>query len=303
MHPISDSDPITPPDRLGPSRHGDERGGALGSARRSERRDLVRERPDGARQDAGVTEGVASEPSQQAREELADERMAFLSFAAHELRGPLTAVKGYAQLALIAARKDATFPERSRRALHAIDQQTTRMADMVAELLDATRIQRGAFEVRPRLIELNMLVQHAVEQRIVALEHHTVELDMGRETLVGMWDALRIEQTVRDLLDNAVRYSPSGGVIRVRLERAGAMARLWVSDPGIGVPEDERERIFEAFFHGTNAEARHLSGLGLGLFVGRTVAERLGGRLWLEPSGAEESGSRFCLELPLANAS
>lgn len=232
-------------------------------------------------------------------DENADERLAFLSFAAHELRGPLTAVKGYAQLILIGARKDPNFPARTRRALQAIDEQTTRMADMVAELLDATRIQRGAFELNVQLIELNLLVKHAVEQRRPSLEQHTIELDASRETLIGMWDAARVEQTVRDLLDNAVRYSPDGGVIHVSMARAGKMARVCVRDPGIGVPEHERERIFEAFSRGAVAQDRHLSGLGLGLFVGRTVAERLGGRLWLDTSPGE-SGSRFCLELPLA---
>jgi signal transduction histidine kinase len=217
------------------------------------------------------------------------------------LRGPLTAVKGYAQLALIAARKDATFPDRSRRALFAIDHQSSRMADMLAEMLDAARIQRGAFEVRPRMMELNLSVKHIVDQRRLALEEqHTIELDAGHDVLVGLWDAPRVEQIVRDLLDNALRYSPEGGAIAVSLARAGASARLCVRDEGIGVRADERERIFEPFFRGAVARQRHLSGLGLGLFVGHTVAERLGGRLTLDPLPPGETGSRFCLELPLA---
>ena len=240
--------------------------------------------------------------------------MEFISLAAHELRGPLTTVKGNAQLVLITARKDPNFPERSRRALHAIDQQATRMADMVAELLDATRIQRGTFTLNPQLAELNGLIKHAVNQRIPSLDQHSVELDTGRESLMGHFDVPRVEQVIRAMLDNAVRYSPDGGVIHVALAREGALARVCVSDGGIGVPDSERERIFEPFYRGAQARTRHLSGLGMGLFVARTVVERLGGRLWLDASATGETlatgeggapratGSRFCLELPLASA-
>ena len=311
MQPVSDPDPytapVTPPDGLGPG-HPD---GALHAAP-ADTSDLSRAnratRPDATDPTRQSTSPAPRSESDNASPGASaapaandDERLAFLSFAAHELRGPLTAVKGYAQLVLIAARKDPTFPARSRRALHAIDQQTTRMADMVAELLDATRIQRGAFELNVQLIELNLLVQHAVEQRRASLEQHTIALEAGRETLIGMWDAARVEQIVRDLLDNAVRYSPNGGVITVSMARADTMARVCVRDPGIGVPESERERIFEAFYRGDIPQQRHLSGLGLGLYVGRTVAERQGGRLWLDTLPPGESGSRFCVELPLAH--
>lgn len=308
MHPVSDIQPDTPPDGLGPRHPGGEHDG--------EHQDNQPQSTDSTRTD--MTSGPNITPADEtsalrdasertrdgapdAHAQPLDERLAFLSFAAHELRGPLTAVKGYTQLILITARKDASFPPRSRRALHAIDQQTTRMADMVAELLDATRIQRGALELNVQLIELNLLVKHAVEQRRPSLEQHTIELEPGRETLIGMWDAARVEQIIRELLDNAVRYSPEGGVIHASMVRVGTMARVCVRDSGIGVPEHERERIFEAFYRGNIPQQRHLSGLGLGLYVGRTVAERLGGRLWLDSAAPDQSGSRFCLELPLAH--
>lgn len=306
MQPTMESQQDLPPDGLGPhaTRH---RG-------RNPTRDRKTSAPrDHTTLDAKLDRAARATPSEQASEGqktaqysgARDDRLEFIALAAHELRGPLTTIKGYAQLVLLTARKDANFPERSRRALQAIDQQTSRMADMVAELLDATRLQQDSLTLRPQLVELSGIVRHAVGQRAPALEHHTIEIDSGGETLTGMWDAPHIEQTIRALLDNAIRFSPNGGAIGVSMSRMGSMARVCISDPGIGVADVERERIFEPFYCGALPKMRHLSGLGVGLYVARAVAEQLGGRLWLDVTTTDETqatGSRFCLELPLADA-
>jgi signal transduction histidine kinase len=234
-----------------------------------------------------------------------DPRIEFISLAAHELRNPLTSVKGYAQLLLRAARKSTTFSENQLRALQSIEQQATRMSDMVAELLDASRIQRGTFEIQPRLVDLEGLARRVVEQRAQGLERHELRLEADPVALVGRWDPQRLEQVIRDLIDNAIRYSPDGGVVSVRIWHADHFAHLCVRDEGIGIPPEERERIFAPFYRGAEARRRSLSGLGLGLFVSRTIVEALGGRLWLDlPEGnaAARRGSQFCLTLPLAGA-
>lgn len=229
-----------------------------------------------------------------------DERDEFVSLAAHELRSPLTTVKGYAQLLLRAARKDPGASGNTQRALMAIEQQATRMSDMVAELLDASRIARGSFEVHPRLVVLDAIVRRAVDQHQSGLDRHQISLETEAAGLVGRWDGGRVEQVIRDLLDNALRFSPNGGAVRVHVSRVGDMARVSVSDTGIGVAADELDRVFELYYRGRDAQRRNLSGLGLGLFVSRVIAERMGGRLWLE-SGAG-TGSTFTLELPVAAA-
>jgi signal transduction histidine kinase len=227
-----------------------------------------------------------------------DEREEFISLAAHELRSPLTTVKGYAQLLLRTARRDPAYPENVRRALGSIEQQASRMSDMVAELLDASRLRRGAFELHPRLVALDPLVQHTVEQRQATLELHELQVEVDAPGLMGLWDPTRVEQVVRDLVDNAIRYSPEGGEVTVRVMRAGDAARVSVLDQGIGVAPEERERIFGPYVRGAEAQRRNLSGLGLGLYVSRAIVERLNGRLWLDESG--RAGTRFCFELPLA---
>jgi signal transduction histidine kinase len=249
---------------------------------------------------------LGRQPAQPAQDQAAgpggaaDERMAFISLAAHELRSPLTSVKGYAQLLLRSARRDAAFPHNSLRALQSIEQQASRMSDMVAELLDASRIQRDVFELHVRPADLVALARHAVDQRRPSLERHELALEIDGPELEGEWDAGRVEQVIRDLIDNAIRYSPDGGQVSVRVGRARNLARVCVRDEGLGVPAEERERIFDAFYRGATAQRRNLAGLGLGLFVSRAIVEGLGGHIWLEAPDAEASGSTFCFDLPLA---
>jgi signal transduction histidine kinase len=234
-----------------------------------------------------------------------DPRIEFISLAAHELRSPLTSVKGYAQLLLRAARKNPTYPENHLHALQSIEQQAARMSDIVGELLDTARIQRGTFELQPRPVDLAGLARRVVEQRQPALERHELRLETDTVALVGRWDPQRLEQVIRDLIDNAIRYSPDGGLVRVHVSHAEHVAHLCVHDEGLGVAPEERERIFEAFFRGAETRRRNLSGLGLGLFVSRAIVEQLGGHLWLESpteDAAELRGSQFCFVLPLAGA-
>jgi signal transduction histidine kinase len=246
---------------------------------------------------AGTADGAAGPGAAQ------DERMAFLALAAHELRSPLTTVKGYAQLLLRGAANDPNTPASTTRALRTIEHQVSRMADMVGTLLDASRIAAGKFELRPAPVDLRALVRHVADRVAAGLdERHQLRLEEdSSDALPGEWDGPRIEQLLRDLLDNAVRFSPAGGLVLVRVARAGQSGRVSVADAGIGIPEDERARLYEPFFRGALPLQRNLSGLGLGLYVCQEIATRQGGRLWLESSATsgERHGSVFVLELPL----
>ncbi|HEV7128199.1 MAG TPA: HAMP domain-containing sensor histidine kinase [Ktedonobacterales bacterium] len=228
-----------------------------------------------------------------------DERLEFISLAAHELRGPLATIKGYAQLLLRGARKDPTTSENVLRSLRAIDQQVTRMADLIGELLDVSRIQRGALELYTHPVELEPIVRHVVETRRATLDRHTLTVELATPPPIGIWDAARVEQIIRDLVDNAIRYSPQGGAIVVRVSGTEQLAQVCVSDQGMGVPPEERELIFDAFVRGAQPRLRHLSGLGLGLYVSQALARRMGGRLWLDTTSVAGAGSQFCVELPL----
>jgi len=227
-------------------------------------------------------------------------RDAFISHAAHELRGPLTSLKGYAQLLARQARKN-TVPDSMLRSAEAIEEQSARMADMVGELLDASRIQRGTLELLPPTrVDLVALATKVVERQRVSSPLEIV-LASDESSLPGVWDAQRVEQILRDLLDNAIRYSPQGQPVRIRLSRAGGMARVSVRDEGVGIEERDQPHIFDYLYRAAGAEQRNLSGLGLGLFICRYLAGRMGGRLTLaRSSAAAPTGSEFELLLPLA---
>jgi signal transduction histidine kinase len=225
----------------------------------------------------------------------------FISLAAHELRSPLTSIKGYAQLLMRQARK-SPLPESMLRSVESIEQQSLRMAEMVGELLDASRILRGRLEVASASMDLVPLAQRVVDRRRAFFPQHELGFDSAKSSLVGKWDAARVEQILRDLIDNAGHHTPGSGVVTVSLAREGDQALVRVSDAGIGVADEDRVRIFEYLYCSPRSEERNLSGLGLGLFVSRYLAERMGGRLWLHAtSTAEPSGSEFRLTLPLAS--
>jgi signal transduction histidine kinase len=190
------------------------------------------------------------------------------------------------------------------RSTEAIEQQSARISEMIDELHDAARIRRNRLELLLSPVDLVPIVRQQVERWAKLTPEHTFSLEIEDEALIGEWDPHRVTQIVRDLLDNATRFSPTGGPVEVRLGRAGDEALLAVRDHGIGIPPEDRERIYEYLYRVPAAEGRNLSGLGLGLFVSGVIAQRLGGRLWLEWSHTgepgEDGGSEFRLALPLA---
>lgn len=228
------------------------------------------------------------------------ERDAFISLAAHELRSPLTTVKGYAQLLARQARKTPLAAAMAR-SVEAIEQQASRMSDLVGELHDATRIRRGDFEVTPLNADLVALAAVEIDRRRALAPEHTLLLLSEAPSLLGQWDGQRLSQIIRDLLDNATRFSPDGSIVVLRIGTRDGAATLSVRDQGIGVARADRELIFDYLYRAPNAERRNLSGLGLGLYVSRAIAERMGGRLWLAASetAAHGGGSEFRLTLPI----
>jgi len=218
----------------------------------------------------------------------------FLSVAAHELKTPVTSLRGFAQLLLRDVRNKGTVtPERLATALQAVDTQTAKLSQLVGRLLDTAQIEAGKLRLEPVRTDLVALVQAALAQRQDGTAHRVVFAGPAR--LEAMVDPVRLEQVITNLLNNAIKFSPQGGTVTVGLASGpdGAI-RLWVADEGVGVPPDQREAIFARFqqAHGRH----HLSGLGLGLYVAREIVELHGGRIELE--AREPRGSRFVVTLP-----
>lgn len=239
-------------------------------------------------------------------QELDELKSQFLSIASHELRTPITAVSGFAELALrtvrarleraAGAEPDADL-DRLARQLAIIQDRSAKLGRLVRELLDVSRIQSGRLEFDLAPVDLAELAGVVVEQHEMTSPARRYEVIADGPTVV-VGDRDHLEQVIANLVDNAVKYSPEGSTVRIRLSSAGGEARLAVEDQGIGVSPDQLARIFDLFVRSSEAEARRTPGLGLGLYIARGIVERHRGRIWAE--SAPGSGTRVHVALPCA---
>jgi signal transduction histidine kinase len=221
----------------------------------------------------------------------------FLSVAAHELKTPVTSLRGYAQLLLRQLNRGNEIPpERLRGALASIDRQTWRLSALISQLLDTSRIHSGELSVQKSLTDIVDLVAELVEHARTLSDEHEIVVDV-QDPLVAEIDSLRIEQVLTNLLENAIKFSPAGGMIRINAyESDSGWLRIAVQDSGPGVPETERERIFERFYQIDNAG--NANGMGLGLYISRQIVTLHGGTIAVEAPSS--GGTRFVIQLPVA---
>ncbi len=232
-------------------------------------------------------------------------RNEFLSSISHDLKNPLTAIKGMAQLLGRQAARTGT-PEMARMAagLATIDGTATRMTQMINELLDLARLQRGqsvALDVRPT--DLVALARQVAAVHQQGTDHHDIRVEAEVDSLLGEWDPARLERVLANLLSNAVKYSPDGGRVTVLVaseERAdGVWAMLMVRDQGLGIPEADLPHIFSGFHRARNIAGR-IGGTGIGLVSARQIVEQHGGTISVQSK--EGQGSTFYVRLPLRQA-
>ena len=218
----------------------------------------------------------------------------FLSIASHELRTPVTSIKGYTQLAktLIRERDLDTSEEYLDIALDQID----RMSRLILELLDVSRIETGRLEIRHEPIDWSAFVRDLVHRHHTAVSDRRFHLNVPNSRLFVGGDRDRLEQVLGNLLENAVKYSPEGSEIFVNVEERGDQIITSVSDRGIGIPTDELAQVFERFHRGRQVSSTNYGGLGLGLYITRQIIERHGGTIWVESK--EGSGTTFYFSLP-----
>jgi two-component system, OmpR family, phosphate regulon sensor histidine kinase PhoR len=220
----------------------------------------------------------------------------FVSIAAHELKSPLTALKGFAQLLerkLSPHQADVSV----RRSLHTISSQSDRIVKLVDRLLDMSRAQMGRLEMRPEEVDICELVRQQVGQAQIKSERHRVAANVQCEDVTGRWDRGYLEQVLDNLLDNAIRYSPQGGDVTVTVSAENGLARITVADNGIGMSSDTISRLFKRYYRSEGAKKVEAGGMGIGLYVAREMVALHGGRILVESE--EGRGSRFTVELPL----
>ena len=223
----------------------------------------------------------------------------FISVVSHELRTPLTSIKGYTDLLLSGATGETS--ELQREFLGIIQSSTTRLTNLINDILDISRIESGKIEIKHEPIDYRKIVADTLRlMRAAADEKHIVMDASLPETMPPVrGDTDKVTQVLTNLVSNALKYTPPGGWIKVLLEVTGdASVTTCVADSGIGIAVEDQKRLFQKFFRADNSSTREAGGTGLGLVIAKTIVELLGGAIWVESETGR--GSRFYFTLPLS---
>jgi signal transduction histidine kinase/ActR/RegA family two-component response regulator len=221
----------------------------------------------------------------------------FLAMLGHELRNPLAAVLSSAEL----LRRANPLPPEAQPLVDVVDRQTRQLSRIADDLLDVSRMRSRKRVLDRSLVDLREVAQGAIDALRASGrdEDHPIALSLPSEPLVVEGDAARLGQVLGNLLDNAVKYTPTGGRIELLLEPSGNDALVRVRDQGAGIEPKLLPRIFEVFSQGKIALDRSRGGLGLGLALVKALVEAHGGKVEARSDGAG-SGSEFRVKLPLA---
>ncbi len=222
----------------------------------------------------------------------------FLSIASHELRTPVTSIKGYTQLAKMLI-KEGDLPTSEEYLDIALDQ-IDRMSRLILELLDVSRIETGRLEIRREPIAWPQFVRDVVHRHHTAVSDRRFHVSVPDDGKIVTGDRDRLEQVLGNLLENAVKYSPDGSDVTVTVDEKGETLVTAVCDRGIGIPTDELNQVFERFHRGRQVSSTNYGGLGLGLYITKQIIERHGGTIWVE--SREGQGTTFFFSLPATEA-
>jgi PAS domain S-box-containing protein len=234
-----------------------------------------------------------------AQKELERMKSNFLSVVSHELRTPLHSIKGFVEIILMG--KTGPVTELQEDFLRTVRSQTTALQRMIDDLLEFSRMEAGRIKLhlsevslaalaRSVAAKLSPLAEEAALRLVVDFPAHLPQID---------GDRVRLEQVLTNLVENAIKFTPAGGEVRMAAARLSDRVRLTVADTGIGVPLDEQDKVFNRFYQVDGSERRAYRGAGLGLSISKHIVERHLGRIWVESDGVAGHGSRFHVDLPI----
>ena len=230
------------------------------------------------------------------------EQQQFVSNVSHELRTPLTSLRAYVEALNDGAWKD---PNIAPQFLHVIQDETERMIRMINDLLSLSRMDRGVAKMDLEWVNLNDFVNHVLNRFDMMLKSDTdkthkkkysIKREFPHQALWVEIDTDKMMQVIDNIMNNAIKYSPDGGVITVRLLQAQKHVILSISDQGLGIPRKDLNKIFDRFYRVDKARSRKQGGTGLGLAISKEIVEAHHGRIWAD--SAEGSGSTFYISLP-----
>jgi signal transduction histidine kinase len=221
-------------------------------------------------------------------------RSALVATVSHELRSPLTAIAGYTETLLHAGPWDA---DTEREFLEIVASSAAKLAGLIDNLLDAARVEAGVLHFEREPVKVERIAEHVLAQRRPLAADHSLHIDAAGPVPLAGADPMRVEQILSNLVDNALKYSPSGGPINIRISGNADELTIGVSDRGVGITEDQAEHLFERFYRVDSTLTRTTRGVGLGLFICRSLVEAQGGRIWVESQPGQ--GSTFWFTLPV----
>lgn len=225
----------------------------------------------------------------------------FVAMASHELRTPLTAIKGFSQTLLEGVEDDIYSKDDQKEFLDIVVNECDRLRRLIDDLLNTARIEAGE-SLKPDYTEFDLIpvADRAVKVQQQASVKHDVSLEIHSNDLPARitGDQDKLDQILTNLLNNAIKYSPEGGNVKVHLWRDGDMVKFGVQDQGIGIPADQLGRVFDKFHRVNNEDNRKIYGTGLGLYLVRHLVEKVHlGRIWVESELGK--GSTFFFEVPV----
>jgi signal transduction histidine kinase len=222
----------------------------------------------------------------------------FVAVVSHELRTPLTSIQGYVKTLLqLAGDLDL---DQQRSFLEAADRQSERLRRLIEQLLVVSRLESHVEPLTVTTFSLRALTRQIVDELRMTANGQVFDLRFEDVSPPLETDESKVRQILSNLIENAIKYSPDGGRVRLRLEPVDSRLRLAVSDEGLGIPASEQRRVFEKFYRLDPQLTRGVGGTGLGLYISRELVQRMNGRIWVE--SAPGDGSTFFVELPVAGS-
>jgi PAS domain S-box-containing protein len=217
----------------------------------------------------------------------------FISVISHELKTPVALIKGYVGTL---RREDASWDrEIIEDSLEVIEEEADRLTILIENLLDASRLQAGGIKINLSDVDLKTLAERAAERLLTQTTQHKILVEFPTEFPIIVGDEERLIQVFSNLISNAIKYSPSGGEIRINGQVRADQVIVCITDQGTGVAPEDMPHIFDRFYRSQDA-TRTTKGAGLGLYLARAVVEAHGGRIWVEPQTGK--GARLCFSLP-----
>jgi len=234
------------------------------------------------------------------QQRIEEERRQFVSNVSHELRTPLTSVKSYVDALQEGAIDD---PEVAKSFLAVAQDETTRMIHMINDLLELSRMDSGTMKLETEYVNVGELFNYILNRfdMIIANDdkpekYYTIKREITNSQIWVELDTSKFTQVVDNIMNNAIKYSPDGGVITARMIDRKTEVVLSITDQGLGIPKKDLGHIFDRFFRVDKARSRAQGGTGLGLAISKEIIERFGGKIWVESS--EGKGSTFSISLP-----